>query len=58
MQRHNHHGNHHLLPLVTGDDVYTYRSREGEIMEYNAELNKTAIIMNNSTFVSTKYYRK
>ena len=37
---------------VSDKDVYVYRSREGEVMEHNVKLNKSTIIMDNSTFVS------
>ena len=33
-------------------NIYVYRSRQGEVMEYNAETNKTTLVMDNSTFVS------
>ena len=35
-------------------NIYVYRSRQGEVMEYNAETNKTTLVMDNSTFVSNQ----
>lgn len=41
----------HFAAQWVGDrDVYVYRSREGELMEYDADKNTTSIIMDNSTF--------
>ena len=39
-------------PCVSDGNVFVYRSREGEIMQYDAERNVSTLIMDNSTFVS------
>ena len=37
--------------FIADKDVYVYRSREGELMEYDAANNVTRLIMDNTTFV-------
>ncbi|KAK2157135.1 hypothetical protein LSH36_197g03008 [Paralvinella palmiformis] len=39
-----------ITDAVPDKDIYVYRSKEGEVMEYNVEQNESTIIMDNSTF--------
>ena len=42
-----------MTQCFTDSNRYVYKSREGEVMSYDAEKNKTEIIMDDTIFVST-----